>query len=184
MGKIRNPIPVKLFIGMLSPDPSLFDTCAEIIRVEYGPIDYQSGILPWNNTDYYHEEMGPGIVRKFIFFERLMDPIKLPEVKIFTNEVEKRFMVQAENTLLRTVNIDPGYVTEAKVVLATTKDFSHRIYIGEGIYAEVTLRYSTIGRCFTTLEHTYPDYRMDSYRTLFNKARDILRTKLKRDSPK
>ena len=68
MGIIRNPLPVKLFCGMLSPDPSLFDICTEILCREYGPVDYQSEVLPWDNTEYYRDEMGDGIVRKFIFF--------------------------------------------------------------------------------------------------------------------
>lgn len=179
MGKIRSPIPVKLFLGMLSPDPSLFDACAEIIRTEYGPIDHQSDILPWSNTEYYREEMGPGIVRKFLFLARLRDPAELPEMKVFTDGIEKAFSARSGGALQRRINLDPGYVTEAKVVLATAKDFSHRIYIGKGIYAEVTLRYSTNDRSFMPCEHTYPDYRTETYRSLFNGARDILRAALK-----
>jgi len=69
-------------------------------------------------------------------------------------------------------------VTEAKVVLATTKDFSHRVYIGSNMYAEVTLRYSIKERQFTSCEYTYPDYRMDEYRAVFNQARELLRLAL------
>lgn len=176
MAIIRKPLPVKLFIGMLSPDIDLFDISAEILRKEYGPIDYQSAVVPWDETDYYRDEMGAGIVRKFIFFDRLRDPGDLPEIKLFTNRLEKDFAVRAGDTVRRRINLDPGYVTEAKVVLATTKDFAHRIYIGSTIYAEITLKYSIRDRGFIALDHTYPDYRTDAYRRVFNQARELLRT--------
>ena len=179
MGLIRSPIPVKLFIGMLSPDPSLFDACAEIISKEYGPVDRQSGVLPWSNAEYYREEMGLGIVRKFLFLKPLRNPEELPDMKLFTDRIEKTFTVRTEDVPRRRINLDPGYVTEAKVVLATAKDFSHRIYIGKGIYAEVTLRYSVNDRSFMPCDHTYPDYRTEAYRAMFNEARNILRTDLK-----
>lgn len=178
MRNIQNPIPVKLFIGMLSPEPELFGMCADIACKEYGPIDYQSEILPWTNSDFYEEEMGSGIVRKFVFFERLMDPGDLPAIKITTTRIEKNLALQKAGKALRRINLDPGYVTEAKVVLATTKDYTHRLYIGKGIYAEVTLRYVNKIQSFTPFEYTYLDYCSETYKTMFNKTRDMLRTKL------
>jgi hypothetical protein len=175
MGKVRSPLPVKLFVGMLSPDPSLFNVCAEILCKKYGNIDYQSAVLPWGKTDYYREEMGDGIVRRFVFFERLLDPNDLPNIKLSTSEIENDFALRTGDILRRRINLDPGYLTEAKVVLATTKDFSHRIYIGSNIYAEVTLRYSIRDRSFTPCDYTYPDYRTEQYRAVFNKARELLR---------
>lgn len=167
---------------MLSPEPTLFAECAGILRREYGPLDFESDVWPWEMTDYYRAEMGPGLLRKFIFCERLIDPSGLQEIKIFTNAVEREFTMAGSAPPRRRINIDPGYVTEAKVVLATTKDFSHRIYIGGGIYAEVTLRYNTVERGFTAFEYTYPDYRTDAYRTLFNDARELLRSAKKKSS--
>jgi Domain of unknown function (DUF4416) len=180
MREIRIPIPVKLFIGMLSPEPALFGTCADIVCREYGRVDYQSEIVPWTHSDFYQEEMGPGILRKFIFFERLMDPGDLSEIKIKTTRIENSLAVQAGSRARRRINLDPGYVTEAKVVLATTKDYSHRLYIGNGIYAEVTLRYGNKDRSFTPFDHTYLDYGSETYRTMFNKSRELLRTALQR----
>jgi len=182
MGTIRSPQPVKLFIGMLSCDTSLFDACAQILGREYGPLDFESDVFPWDNTEYYRDEMGDRIERKFIFFEQLMDPGDLPRIKTFTNSVENSFAAQDGAVLRRRINLDPGYVTQAKVVLATTKDFAHRIYLGDGIYAEVTLRYSNADRGFTPFDYTYPDYRTDTYRALFNTARENLRTALKKNS--
>lgn len=176
MGNIRTPKPVKLFVGMLSPDPLLLDTCADILGSEYGPIDYQSAATPWEFSDYYREEMGPGILRKFIFFERLVDPGILPQVKHFASRIEERSADRQGNALRRRINLDPGYITEAKVALATTKDYAHRIYIGDGIYAEVTLRYQ--GGRFTPLDSTYPDYRTKESLEMFIKARELLRATL------
>jgi hypothetical protein len=184
MREIRSPIPVKLFIGMLSPEPELFDICADIVCQEYGPIDCQSEIAPWTNSDFYQDEMGSGILRKFIFFEQLIDPGDLPAIKISTTRIEKNLAIQTVNNTRRRINLDPGYVTEAKVVLATTKDYTHRLYIGEGIYAEVTLRYVNKNRSFSPFDYTYLDYRSETYTTMFNKARDVLRTALQINAQK
>jgi hypothetical protein len=178
MGKIRKPLPVKLFIGMLSSEPSLFDACSQILVEEYGPLDHESEVWPWCNSDYYQDEMGAGILRKFVFFERLIDPGELPVVKTFANKLEHTYGVAAGHGVRRKINLDPGYVTEAKVVLATTKDFSHRIYIGAGLFAEVTLQYSLRGRCFMPLEYTYSDYRSEEYQKMFLAARGLLRAAL------
>jgi hypothetical protein len=184
MREIRSPIPVRLFIGMLSPEPELFDICADIVCKEYGPIDYESEIVPWTNSDFYQKEMGSGILRKFIFFKQLRDPGDLPAIKLNTIRIENGLAIQTVNKARRRINLDPGYVTEAKVVLATTKDYTHRLYIGEGIYAEVTLRYINKDRSFTPFDYTYLDYCSETYKTMFNKARDLLRTALERPAGK
>lgn len=163
---------------MLSPEPMLFDTCMDILRDHYGPLDCMSEVWAWDKTNYYQTEMGTGILRKFIFCEQLIDPVLLPQIKLFTNDLEKKFTLPGPGPVRRRINIDPGYVTEAKVVLATTKDFSHRIYIGSGMYAEVTLRYSLRERRFMSTDYTYPDYRSEAYATMFNRARDQLRAAL------
>ncbi len=180
MGDIRPPIAVKLFTGMLSSEPSLFDACGEILRATYGPIGYESALLPWDKSSYYADEMGPGLFRKFLYFQKLFDPGELAAMKNFTNALEGRLAGTTSHGVFRRVNIDPGYITEAKVVLATTKDFPHRVYIGSGVYAEATLRYSGKDRSFVAFEHTYFDYRTETYLTLFNKARELLRTELNR----
>jgi len=122
--------------------------------------------------------MGENILRKFIFFERIIDPGQLPSVKHFTIDLEKQFATIESDFLRRRINIDPGYITEAKVVLATTKDFAHRLYIGDNVYGEVTLRYSTKARSFISHEFTYPDFRTEAYLELFNGVRESLRVAL------
>lgn len=179
MGAIRSPLSVKLLLGMLSPEPDLFSECAALFTKAYGPTDLESDVMPWKTSDYYLDELGNNIFRKFFFFRDLHDPACLPSIKKFSNAVEDRFST-GSGPSKRRINIDPGYVTEAKVVLASTKDFAHRVYLGEGIYGEVTLRYGSRDRSFVPLDHTYFDFRERKYRELFNQARDLLRRGLER----
>jgi hypothetical protein len=177
MRRILPPKPVKLFVGMLSSDTALFEACKDLLRKKYGPVDYQSEIAPWDFSDHYSAEMGPGLLRRFIFFEWLTGPGELAGMKTLTNRIEDQMAVTTDKRVLRRINLDPGYITEAKVVLATTKDYSHRIYIGENIFAEVTLVQK--GGRLTPLAHTYPDYRTDEYIRMFSKAREMLRESMR-----
>ncbi len=174
MGIIRMPRPAKLFVGMLSSDSALFESCSRMLSSAYGPVDHESAVRRWDFSEYYRQEMGPALLRKFLFFEHPIDPGLLASVKRFTNDLEGRFSAHSETGLRRRINLDPGYVTEAKVVLASTKDYAHRVYLGEGIYAEVTLRYQ--GGRFVALDTTYPDYRTEESLESFKKAREMLRT--------
>jgi len=179
MGKLLPPIPVKLFLGMISPDPGLFTECTRLFAREFGPVDLVSSVLPWDHSDYYREEMGTGLLRMFIFFEPPTEPEQLVAVKHHAIGIEASFSEPAAAGRRR-INLDPGYLTEAKVVLATTKDFPHRIYIGRGVYAESTLHYHKDSRSFQPVGHTYPDFRTEYCLKLFNGARDALRSRLRR----
>jgi hypothetical protein len=181
MRRSRIPLQVKLFIGMLASDPQLFDTCGPALERVYGPRDMESTVTLWDHSDYYRDEMGAPLMRKFVFFERLVDPGQLCRAKEFTISLEEEYAHRTIDRIQRRLNLDPGYVTEAKVVLATTKDFSHRIYIGEGIYAEVTLIYDRMRKEYCPLAHTYPDFRTEDSRALFKEARARLRTGLRLD---
>lgn len=178
MGKLRPPKPVKLFLGMIAREPELFTECTRLFAQEFGPVDLVSSILSWDHSEYYREEMGTGLLRMFIFFEPLVDPELLAAAKHHSIRIEASFSEPAAAAVRRRINLDPGYLTEAKVVLATTKDFPHRIYIGKNIYAESTLHYHKVGRSFQAVEHTYPDFRTETCLKLFNEARNILRAKL------
>ncbi len=180
MGHLRQPLLTKFFFGFLSTESALFAECAALLGSRYGVIDLESESAAWDISDYYREEMGSPLFRKFIFFRELQDPGCLPDAKLLSIRIEEQFSRNEAGGLRRRINIDPGYVTEAKVVLATTKDFSHRVFIGSGIYAEVALRFNSRERSFSSLEHTYYDFRSAEYRALFNKARDMLREGLSR----
>ena len=179
MGDIRAPIPVKLFVGMLSRDPELFNTCTARLTEAYGPVDLRSDALPWDHSDYYRREMGSDLRRVFLFFEHLIDPVDLASIKCATIQLEQELAFSDALGAHRRINLDPGYLTEAKVVLATTKDFPHRVYVGAGIYAESTLHYSKNSGAYIAVEHTYPDFRSGHCRDLFGKARDALRAGLR-----
>lgn len=167
MGTIRQPKPVKLIISILGGDPTLLDEAEALLQDVFGPVDYRSDLLPFDHTTYYEPEMGPNLQRRIVAFQRLMDPGDLATIKRRTNAMEERWAVGGK----RRVNLDPGYVSLAKLVLATTKNHGHRIYLGQGIYAEVTLRYQS-GR-FQPWPWTYPDYASEAYCRMFGEIRAL-----------
>lgn len=176
MGTARLPLPAKLFVGMIAGDDSLFAECTRQLAARYGPVDLQGEVLPWEHSDYYRKEMGPDLRRIFVFFEHPIDPGDLAGIKHYTMQLEQDHSRSDTSGTHRRINLDPGYITEAKVVLATTKDFPHRIYIGRNIYAEATLHYLKASRSFRPVEHTYPDFRSVYSIELFNRAREMLRS--------
>ena len=148
----------------------------EIVNVlckYFGKTDFESEIINFNFTRYYQKEMGPNLKRKFISFAKLIDPAGLADIKILTNKIEDKFSINGN----RRVNIDPGYIDLAKLILASTKDFAHRIYLSKGIYAEITLFYK--GNSFKSRDLTYPDYRTDKYIEIFNHLRQIYAQQIK-----
>ncbi|KPJ56167.1 MAG: hypothetical protein AMS16_02925 [Planctomycetes bacterium DG_58] len=177
MGAIEEPKPVKLFVGMLASTPERLEEAEGILVNRYGPVDVSSEVLPFEYTDYYREEMGANLKRKFVSFERLIRPDDIIDIKHATNAIEADFAHAAAGEPRRPVNLDPGYLTLSKVVLATTKEYAHRVYLGRGIYAEVTLRFRH-GR-YEPWEWTYPDYRTPEYGEFFVELRERLREHLR-----
>ncbi|MBI5560096.1 MAG: DUF4416 family protein [Deltaproteobacteria bacterium] len=167
------PLPVKFFASIISRDAKFMEEALDRLKSRFGEADYLSSPLPFDWTDYYAKEMGTDLLRRVASFERLMAAEKLPEIKIFTNGVEGVFTHEGK----RAVNIDPGYLTRHNLVLASCKDFSHRVYLGMGVYAEVTLIFRN-GE-YTPLPWTYPDYGKDSLRGIFKEIRSRYAAKLK-----
>lgn len=167
MGKIKEPGKVKLIVGMLSNDTVLLEKVKPILTNNFGEIDFVSQIISFDYTDYYEKEMGKNIKRQFLSFVDLISPEKLAEIKVKTNEIEEQFADESGN---RKLNLDPGYINLAKLVLASTKDFAHRIYLGKGIFTEITLMYRN--KTFVPVEWTYPDYKTPEYIDIFKKIRD------------
>ncbi len=176
MGKIKNPMPVKIFCGFIYKDAEIILRVEEKLKERWGKIDFVSYPLPFNFTDYYSEEMGKNLMRKFISFSKIILPEKLWEWKIFTNKVEEEFLENGK----RKVNIDPGYLDLSKIVLLSTKDFYHRIYLGNGIYAEVTMYFSK-GK-YQFFPWTYPDYRTENYIRFFENIRELYSKQLKNEN--
>ena len=167
MGEVTRPQPVKLFAGLLTARPSALGEVRGRLEERLGPVDTESGWLDFDYTDYYEPEMGAGLKRVLWGFARLDGPEALVDLKLCTNCLEQALAVDGR----RVVNIDPGYLAPARVVLASTKDFAHRLYLGKGIYGEVTLMYRRKG--FQPLPWTYPDYRSEAYHRFFRELRRL-----------
>ncbi|MBN2301266.1 MAG: DUF4416 family protein [Lentisphaerae bacterium] len=178
MGDIRQVVPVKLFCGLIFVADQPFAPIEKKLCNLFGDIDYDAGPMPFDFTDYYEKEMGCNLKRRFIAFKNLINPEMLADVKLATNRIEQELGELTVDGLKRRVNIDPGYVTPAKTVLATTKDFSHRIYLRDGIYAEVTLNFRK-GAC-SCMEWTYPDFKTKEYHQFFLGVRRLLTATIER----
>jgi hypothetical protein len=177
MWELKAPKPVKLFVGILAADQDCLRAAIEAITDEFGKIDLVSDVWPFTQTDYYNKETGENILRQFVGIEKLIDPGKLAKIKHKTNKLEQKLAAKLGLGLSRPVNLDPGVIEPSKLILATTKNYSHRIYIGEKMYAEVTLIFDK--GSWRGLPYTYPDYRQQCYFDFFDKVRRRLLEQLK-----
>ena len=165
MGKAGKPASVKLFAAvMYRPD---FDLRAALapLTASYGEIESSYGPVAFSWSDYYNEEMGGGLLKYYALFREPLDRARLPEIKNRTNAIELEFSADGK----RAVNIDPGYLSKDKLVLASTKDFYHRLYLGDGIFGEVTLHYRKGG--FRYFSWTYPDYQEPEFSKFLENGR-------------
>jgi hypothetical protein len=153
MSRPKPPRPSKLICGLLFRDPEVHQQLLRAMVELFGPLDLLTEAEPFAFTTYYEREMGPGLLRQTLAFLNLVDPATLADIKLTTNTLEQRFAVPGH----RNVNIDPGLLSEERLVLATGKNFTHRIYLRDGIYADLTLIYQKGG--YQALPWTYPDYR-------------------------
>ena len=174
MSTPKEPKPVKLVASLFSYRKDLIAQALKTFSAEYGNLDYISAVMPFAYTEYYREEMGWPLVRRFVSFEDLVKPSVLPGVKLFTNSIEDQFVFDAK----RVVNIDPGYLSEYHLILATGKGYAHRPYLGDGIYADLTLIYRD--KIFHPLEWTYPDYASAEMIDILTKIRQKYIFQLKR----
>lgn len=174
MGVVRQPSHVKPFCALLLA-PSVAQAEVESVLQQYfGTIVLRSHPFPFTQTSYYGREMGEDLIRLYLAFAPLIGMAELAAMKHTTNDLEARWAMASG---LRQVNLDPGYLDLAKVVLASTKDHAHRLYIGAGIFAEVTLRYRQKG--FQPWDWTYPDYRLPGTLTFFNQLREDYKAQLR-----
>ena len=161
----QKPKPAKLVIGFFLKQKDLLDELADDLCSRFGAIDIISAWLPFDYTTYYTEELGAPLFRRMFAFEKLIQQDALANIKLSTNQLEQKYSRNSK----RTVNIDPGYLLHERFVLASGKNFSHRIFLAEGVYADLTLMYSK-GR-FQTLPWTYPDYADRSMLTVLERIR-------------
>ncbi len=177
MGTPGEPKPVKYFVALLSVNADLLAAVESDLALILGSIDSHSAVLPWTVSKFYEKEMGPGLWRRFISFAPLISPEKLADMKLATQQLEKKFRSANPPEFGRRVNLDPGYLEAGKVVLASTKNASHRIYLRSGIYAEATLLYYDGG--FHESSYTYPDYLWPSTLDFFSSTRSLYLRQLK-----
>lgn len=174
MLQVQLPRPVKFICGFIYTEEEIYAAAKASLVKGFGDIDYESRRIDFNFTDYYKAEMGEPLFRRFVAFKKLQDTCRFVFIKLFCIKLEKRFAVSDR----RRINLDPGYLNEAKLVLLTTKDFSHRIHLGKGIYAEVTLHFKS--GTFSEFSFTFPDFRTPLYKDIFKQIRDIYKTNISR----
>lgn len=171
------PRPVLPLVAVFSRYPALIEAvCGEAVE-RFGPLAIASEPFAFTFSDYYQRQMGTDLVKQFWVFDRLREPELLAEDKRWAIAVERRIADRRQHPEPRPINLDPGYLTEAKLVLATTKDRDHRIYLRDGIYAEVTLHYYH-GQ-WTGRPWTYADYAAPDSLRYFSRCRELLRRRLK-----
>lgn len=178
MGEPRRPEPVNLICAVLAGRQEWLEQARERLEKAFGPTDLDSEPWPFDFTDYYEPEMGGPLLRRIYSFQELVAPDNLAATKHTTDRLERELARTLPDAPQRPVNLDPGYVCLSKMVLATTKDHAHRVYVGAGIYAESTLRWRH--GAFEPWEWTYPDYRTDHYCAFFAEVRALYQQKLRR----
>jgi len=181
LGKIYFAQPVKLIISLITADIKLFEFYKEILIKKFYCIDLESNIQPFIFTKYYENEFGKNLLQKLFSFKSLVKSEQLSEIKKITNNFENAFARNVSkgdlSVLKRKINIDPGYISLDKFILVSTKNGPARIYIGNGIYAEITLRF--IDRTFIPCEYTYPNYKTEEYVNFLNIVRQKYKLQLK-----
>lgn len=174
MGKIRPAGSVKLIVALISADIELFNKVRPVLEKKFrNKTDFESPVLDFTHTDYYNKEMGAELKRKFLSFKIPVPLKKIEKVKLTSNKIEERFSLSDK----RRINIDPGYLDLSKLVLFSTKDYSHRIHTARGIFAEVTLYFKD--GTFNAWPWTYPDYKTEEYISIFNSIRERYKSEIK-----
>ncbi len=167
------PEPARLVISALTPHEELIQEISTRLAEELGPVQEQVGPIQFNYTDYYDREMGPGIFRWLWSFDQLVDKSSLVSIKLLTNGIEQSYTELDK----RRINLDPALLSLGNFVLATGKDNAHRIYLGEGIFADLTLVFR--GGTYRPLEWTYPDYADPVLIDILNRIRENYKCRLK-----
>jgi len=176
MGQTRPPIPALLITAIASNSVEAIEWGAQQVEEAWGEVWLKTPVFEFDHTSFYNATMGEGIKKQLFAFEQPIDPGILAAVKNRSNAIEKAYEGLRSYDVERPINIDPGYVTEAKLVLATIKDRDHRVYLSEGIYGEVTLSY--YGKKWNPSRWTYPDYLSPENLDFVEKCRLRLRQKL------
>jgi hypothetical protein len=168
MAEVKPFAPVKLIVGIIASQETVLARAVEGLTAVNGPVDLRSPAFPFDQTDYYEKQMGKGLSRTFLAFLRLVPPESLSDIKVRTNALEEEIR-KSQAGVSRVVNIDPGILTAAALIMATAKDFAHRIPLRLGIYAHLELLFTRNAVRF--LPWTYPDFREEGHQRFFLEAR-------------
>ena len=173
MGQASEHGGVLLISAVFSRYEEALDWAKQRMGREWGPVALESERFEFEETEYYEPSMGAGLKKQFLAFERPFDPGKMAEVKLLTNGWEDEYASLGRHPEARPLNLDPGYITAAKLVLASTKDYTQRIYLGQGVFAEITLFFQR--KQWQVGPWTFPDYRRADYHAFFTECRDYFR---------
>ncbi len=165
---------VKLFTGVIYRTPEQYAEVRRTLEEKFSPVDLESDQFPFQFTTYYNPEMGSPLFKRFMAFSTLIPPVDLPDIKILTNRMEFETAVEGN----RRVNIDPGFLSDANVILATTKNHYHRVPLQKGIYAHIEYVIKK-KNTLTTMEWTYPDFKTPQYMAFFEALIPIFKQSLK-----
>jgi hypothetical protein len=179
MGQIQAPVAVLPLLAVTSRYDEAFVWTEARFQAAFGTLQLSSRRFTFDQTDYYALTMGSGLMKQFFAAGQLRDPSQLSDWKVATNAWELEYAAIHPTDEPRPLNLDPGYVTQDKLVLASTKNHAHRIYLRAGIYAEITLQYR--GRHWEPCPWTYPDYRQSEYHDFLVECREYLREQLRHD---
>ncbi len=178
MGQPTLHSPALLLLAAFSRYEEALQWGKQRAEAQWGAIELESPRFDFVETQYYDDTMGPGLKKQFFAFQRLFDPADLVDVKLLTNAWEDEYAALARHPEARPLNLDPGYITLGKLILASTKDFAHRIYLNRGIYAEVTLYYKH--HHWQHHDCTFADYRREDYQRFFSLCRENLHRRLRK----
>lgn len=173
MAEPGSPFPMKYFVAILFGDPDALAAAKKALVDAWGELDYESGDHLFDTTDYYESEMGKPLHRRLVVFRRLMPPTELVPVKRRCNRIEKDLSVGGR----RTVNLDAGYLDHNKVVLASAKEAGQKIYLDDGIYADLMGRYK--GGRYRPFEWSFPDFSDGRYDEELEAVRQIYLRQMK-----
>jgi len=176
MSERRKPTTAALVVSVIYRLEGRFDEAIQRMAATWGEPERISGPFLFNQTEYYRREMGEPLLRRFFVGRSLVARDTLPEIKVAAETIEREFTTAG----CRTVNIDPGMLTRENYILATGKNFSHRVYLGNGVFADLTLLFRE-GE-YRALPWTYPDYATDEIRGFLGEVRETFRQARKRRS--
>lgn len=180
MGQSLLPAPVLLVVAAFSRHEEALRWTEEKLTAHFGPIDRRSPDFDFHQTRYYESSMGLGLRKRFLVFRDLIAPDRLAGIKVLTNQLEQELEQAARFQEPRPLNLDPGILSLGKFMLATTKDQAHRVYLRDGIFAEVTLRFQN--HVYRPNPWTYADYREPALLDFLNEARDYYRQRLQEEA--